>query len=201
MHRTGADPPRERRIRSAPSLRCSRRENILGPAWAGFRSGAGKLKPAPTRSNEPLVATRLLRHVGRIEATPHSSNQVNTGMTMQVNTGARAIPRASFAFDRFIAKPPSIASSSSATAASKPRPALQYPLVLVSRPNPPRPPGALCDPLSPSLCQSPPPPASTYLSEPSCPPQKSQPSYTPSPDAAKRSRTEIVRAAYSLSGL
>lgn len=39
-----------------------------------------------------FVATRLLRHVGRIEATPHSSNQVNTGMTTHVNTGVDANP-------------------------------------------------------------------------------------------------------------
>ena len=141
-----------------------------------------------------FAATRLLRHVARIEATPHSSNQVNTGIKTQVNTGVRGDSAREFSLRSrplSTAKPPSTVSSSSATAASKPLPAWQYPPTLVLRPSPPQPPDALYDPPSPSPSQSQPPPASTDLSEPSCPPQKSQAIVYPSPDAAKRSRTEM----------
>ncbi len=82
-HRARADQPWERKSESAPSLRCSRR-NINGPGLLH----AGNVQPATIKSETNFVATRLLRHVEAIEAAPHSSNQVNTGMTTQVNTGA-----------------------------------------------------------------------------------------------------------------
>src|SRR5258706_7239622 len=47
----------------------------------------GKFKPAATRREDAVFGHPLLRHVARIEGRPHSSNQVNTGMTTHVNTG------------------------------------------------------------------------------------------------------------------
>ena len=55
----------------------------------GLSSGTpGTFNLQRQKAKTHFVATRLLRHVEPIEAAPHSNNQVNTGMTTQVNTGA-----------------------------------------------------------------------------------------------------------------
>src|SRR5467141_483705 len=84
-HRARADQPWERKSESAPSLRCSRR-NINGQGLSSGTPGTFNLQRQKAKTH--FVATRLLRHVEPIEAAPHSNNQVNTGMTTQVNTGA-----------------------------------------------------------------------------------------------------------------
>jgi len=93
VRRASVDQPWESESESEPSLRCSRRENIVKATLAGVSSLSGmpgKFKPATTRREDTVFGHPLLRHVARIEGRPHSSNQVNTGMTMQVNTGVSA---------------------------------------------------------------------------------------------------------------
>jgi len=189
----------KRKSQSAPSLRCSRRENILKASVDGFLvRDTGKSQPPPTRSKEkirghPLIETRrTYRGNAPVEQSGKYRNQDACRYWSPRDSAHESCSR-----PFFIAKPPSTVSSSSAIAASKPLPAWLYPPALVSRPNPPRPPDAPYDPPSPSPSQSQPPRASTYLSEPSCPPQKSQPSYTqaqmsPSHTFAKRNHFRVV---------